>query len=193
MHTAHQAMEKTMREFAVAKVGKSFGTHGELTINLYDTFPSDFTTEEPLFVFIDKLAVPLFFDSFERRGQRGAVGAFADFDTPYRAAELIGKELYMGLAEELLGIDAEDDAEVGDDDELYLEDMVGYKTIFEGTEGTVEGEIVDFEDSEWNPLFIIEVGGKEVMIPAADDFIVEFSVEDKWVRLNVPEGLLDLN
>ncbi len=180
-----------MREFAVAKVGKSFGTHGELTINLYDTFPSDFTTEEPLFVFIDKLAVPLFFDSFERRGQRGAVGAFADFDTPYRAAELIGKELYMGLAEELLGIDAYDDEE-GDDDELYLEDMVGYKTIFEGTEG-IEGEIVDFEDSEWNPLFIVEVGGKEVMIPAADDFIVEFSVEDKWVRLNVPEGLLDLN
>ena len=186
-------MEKTMREFAVAKVGKSFGTHGELTINLYDTFPSDFTTEEPLFVFIDKLAVPLFFDSFERRGQRGAVGAFADFDTPYRAAELIGKELYMGLAEELLGIDAEYDAEVGDDDELYLEDMVGYKTIFEGTEGAVEGEIVDFEDSEWNPLFIVEVGGREVMIPAADDFIVEFSVENKWVRLNVPEGLLDLN
>ena len=192
MHnTAHQAMEKTMREFAVAKVGKSFGTHGELTINLYDTFPSDFTTEEPLFVFIDKLAVPLFFDSFERRGQRGAVGAFADFDTPYRAAELIGKELCMGLAEELLGIDAYDD-EVGDDDELYLEDMVGYKTIFEGTEG-IEGKIVDFEDSEWNPLFIVEVGGKEVMIPAADDFIVEFSVENKWVRLNVPEGLLDLN
>ena len=24
-----------MKEFAVAKVGKSFGTHGELTINLY--------------------------------------------------------------------------------------------------------------------------------------------------------------
>ena len=180
-----------MREFAVAKVGKSFGTHGELTINLYDTFPSDFTTEEPLFVFIDKLAVPLFFDSFERRGQRGAVGAFADFDTPYRAAELIGKELYMGMAEELLGIEPYDDEEGDDDDELYLEDMVGYTATFEGVEQS--GEIVDFEDSEWNPLFIIEIEGREVMIPAADDFIVEFSEECKSVHFSLPEGLLDLN
>ena len=180
-----------MKEFAVAKVGKSFGTHGELTINLYDTFPSDFTIEEPLFVFIDKLAVPLFFDSFERRGQRGAVGAFADLDTPYRAAELIGKELYMGMAEELLGIEPYDDDD-DEDDELYLEDMVGYKTTFEGIE-SVEGEIVDFEDSEWNPLFIINLGGKEVMIPAADDFIVEFSIENKTVHFALPDGLLDLN
>ena len=180
-----------MKEFAVAKVGKSFGTHGELTINLYDTFPSDFTIEEPLFVYIDKLVVPLFFDSFERRGQRGAVGAFADLDTPYRAAELIGKELYMGLTEEILGIEPDTDDTDDDDDELYLEDMVGYEATFEGSE--LSGQIVDFEDSEWNPLFIIEVDGKEVMIPAADDFIVEFSVENKWVRLSLPEGLLDLN
>lgn len=181
-----------MNGFAVAKVGKSFGTHGELTINLYDTFPSDFTIEEPLFVFIDNLAVPLFFDSFERRGQRGAVGAFADLDTPYRAAELIGKELFMGLEEELLGITPENDTE-GDeeDDELYLEDMVGYTTTFEGNE--LRGEIVDFEDSEWNPLFIIAIDGKEVMIPAADDFIVEFSTERKSVHFSLPEGLLDLN
>jgi 16S rRNA processing protein RimM len=181
-----------MKEFAVAKVGKSFGTHGELTINLYDTFPSDFTIEEPLFVFIDKLAVPLFFDSFERRGQRGAVGAFADLDTPYRAAELIGKELFMGLEEELLGLEPEGEDEYDDDGELYLEDMVGYKTTFEGVEG-IEGEIVDFEDSEWNPLFIINLGGKEVMIPAADDFIVEFSIENKTVHFALPDGLLDLN
>lgn len=179
-----------MNGFAVAKVGKNFGTHGELTINLYDTFPSDFTIEEPLFVYIDKLVVPLFFDSFERRGQRGAVGAFADFDTPYRAAELIGKELFMGLADDLLGIEpAVDDDD--DDDELYLEDMVGYAATFEGNE--LEGEIVDFEDSEWNPLFIVAIGDKEVMIPAADDFIVEFSIERKSVRFDLPDGLLDLN
>ncbi len=179
-----------MKGFAVAKVGKSFGTHGEVTINLYDTFPSDFTIEEPLFVYIDNLAVPLFFDHFERRGKSGGVVAFADFDTTHRAAELIGKELYMGLEEELLGIEPEEE-EFDEDDELYLEDFVGFRATFEGADA--EGEIVDFEDSDWNPLFIIEIGGKEAMIPATDDFIVEYSPTKKTIHFDLPEGLLDLN
>lgn len=180
-----------MAGFAVAKVGKSFGTQGELTVTLYDTFPSDFTTEEPLFVYVDKLAVPLFVDRFERRGKSGAVVAFADFDTPHRASELIGKELFMGLEGELLGWEDEEVEELSDDDELYLEDFVGFRASFEGQGFT--GEIVDFEDSDWNPLFIIEIEGREVMIPATDDFIVEYSPTKRTVHFDLPEGLLDLN
>jgi 16S rRNA processing protein RimM len=179
-----------MAGFAVAKVGKSFGTHGELTINLYDTFPSDFTIEEPLFVYIDNLAVPLFFDHFERRGKSGGVVVFADFDTTHRAAELIGKELFMGLEEELLGLEVEEE-EFDEDDELYLEDFVGFTATFEGSDAS--GEITDFEDSDWNPLFIIDIAGREVMVPAADDFIVEYSPSGRTVHFELPDGLLDLN
>lgn len=179
-----------MKGFAVAKVGKSFGTRGEVTINLYDTFPSDFTIEEPLFVYIDNLAVPLFFDHFERRGKSGGVVAFADFDTTHRAAELIGKELFVGLEEELLGIEPQKE-EFDEDDELYLEDFVGFRATFEAAD--VVGEIVDFEESDWNPLFIIEVGGKEIMVPAVDDFIVEYSPTARTVHFDLPDGLLDLN
>lgn len=184
--------KERMAGFAVAKVGKSFGTHGELTINLYDTFPSDFTIEEPLFVYVDNLAVPLFLDHFERRGKSGGVVIFADFDTTLRAAELIGRELFMGLEEELLGLETEgDEAEYSEDDELYLEDMVGFTATFENSD--LKGEIVDFEDDEWNPLFIINIGGREVMIPAVDDFIVEYSPAGKSIHFEIPDGLLDLN
>ena len=44
----------------VARVSKTFGQNGELTLNLYNTFPQDYDLSEPLFVVIDKLAVPLF-------------------------------------------------------------------------------------------------------------------------------------
>ena len=176
--------EAQMKEFAVAKVGKSFGTHGELTLNLYDTFPSDFTTEEPLFVYVDKLVVPLFFDHFERRGKSGAVVRFVDLDTPYRAAELIGKELLMGFEEP--------EEEIFDeDDELYLEDFVGFTATFEG--GDAKGEVVEFEDDEWNPLFYLDIAGREVIIPAVDDFIVDYSPTKRTVHFGLPEGLLDLN
>ena len=45
---------------AVARVSKSFGSEGELLVSLFDTFPDDFDLREPLFVEIDRLAVPLF-------------------------------------------------------------------------------------------------------------------------------------
>lgn len=173
-----------MKEFAVAKVGKSFGTHGELTLNLYDTFPSDFTTEEPLFVYVDKLVVPLFFDHFERRGKSGAVVRFADLDTPYRAAELIGKELLMGFEEP-------EEELFDEDDELYMEDFVGFAVTIEGS--AQRGEIVDYQDDEWNPLFVLDIDGKEVYIPATDDFVVEYSPTRRTIHLDLPEGLLDLN
>lgn len=109
---------------AVARVSKTFGQNGELTLNLYDSFPQDFNPSEPLFVVIDKLAVPLFCDRFQRRGRSGAVVAFGDIDTERRAAELIGLELYLSP-----GPDEEDDE---GDGLIYLEDLVGYTVRLTG-------------------------------------------------------------
>lgn len=80
---------------AVARVSKSFGSEGELLVSLFDTFPDDFDLREPLFVEIDRLAVPLFCDRFERRGRSGALVVFADFYSERRTAELIGRELFL--------------------------------------------------------------------------------------------------
>ena len=60
----------------VARVGKLFGAalSGGLSLTLYDTFPAEFDpAENPLFVEIDSLPVPLWCDRFERRGMAGAM------------------------------------------------------------------------------------------------------------------------
>ena len=68
---------------------------------------------------------------------------------------------------------------------------MGFEATFEGHEES--GKITDFEESDWNPLFIIEIAGREVMVPAADDFIVEYSPSGRTVHFELPDGLLDLN
>ena len=138
--TAHCKSKMKDNFTAVARVGKLFGQAdtGGVSVTLYTTFPTDFNPDEDaLFVEIDSLAVPLYCDKFERRGVAGANVEFADFDTPRRAEELIGKELYMELEEER------------DEDEFYMEDLIGFKV----TAGKLRGEIVDYYDSELNPLF----------------------------------------
>ncbi len=162
----------------IGKIGKIFGSKGEVSLVLYDSFPEDFNLEEPVFVDVDSLTVPLFFDKFEPRGCSGATAQFADIDTERRATEMVGREFC---------IQVDDDRE---DDEFYMEDLVGFRA--EVGEG-IEGEIIDYIDSPLNPLFEIGIDGREVLIPAVDEFVAEIDIEQRVVTFELPEGMLSLN
>ena len=162
----------------IGKIGKIFGAKGEVALVLYDSFPEDFNFEEPVFVDVDSLTVPLFFDKFEPRGQHGATAQFADIDTERRAAEMVGREFC---------IKADNERE---DDEFYMEDLVGFRA--EVCEG-IEGVISDYIDSPMNPLFELRIDGQEVLIPAVDEFVAEIDIEQKVVVFELPEGMLSLN
>lgn len=164
---------------AVARVSKLFGQAdtGGLAISLYTTFPEDFDPQEdPLFVEIGSLAVPLYMDSFERRGVSGANVRFADFDNTRRAEELIGKELFVEECVE------------EDDDEFYMEDLIGFRV----EAGELRGEITDFYDSDMNPLFGVDFGQGERLIPAAEEFIAQIDFDKGIIRMVLPEGLMEL-
>ena len=162
---------------AVGRIGRLFGTEGGVMITLYATFPDDFSNEEPLFVIIDELAVPLFCSSFERRGQAGAVAHFDDIDTTRRAEEyLVGREIFIEEAEEEA------------DDEFFLEDLIGFRAII----GDEQGTISDFYDSEANPLFEVTIDQKAHLIPAAEEFIAHIDFEQETIKFVLPEGLLEL-
>ena len=162
---------------AVGRIGRLFGTDGGVMTTLYTTFPDDYQTGEPLFVYIDELAVPLFCSSFERRGQTGAIIHFDDIDTEYRAETyLVGHELFMKVKES------------DEDDEFYMEDLIGF-TI---TVGRQRGTLTDYYDSEANPLFEITIEGKEHLIPAQEEFIAHIDFERRSIKFVLPEGLLEL-
>ncbi len=162
---------------AVGRVTKLFGAGGEVSINLYTNFPDDFDWEEqPLFTHVDSLVVPLFCDSFSRRGAAGATVAFADFDTPKRAEMLVGKELFI------------DDGEEDDDNEFTFDDLIGFRI----TAGRLKGEVTDFYDNDVNPLFEIEIGGRQHLIPAAEEFIAAIDFDRRTMKLVLPDGLLEL-
>ncbi len=161
---------------AVGRIGRLFGTDGGVMITLYTTFPDDFQIEEPLFVRVDELAVPLFCSSFERRGQAGAVVHFDDIDTERRAEEfLVGREIFV----------EEEDV---DDDEFYMEDLIGFTAIV----GKRRGEVTDYYDSEANPLFEIVIAEKEHLIPAQEEFIAHIDFDKRSIKFVLPEGLLEL-
>ena len=161
---------------AVGRIGRLFSTEGGVMVTLYTTFPDDFRMEEPLFIRVDELAVPLFCSSFERRGQSSAVVNFDDIDTERRAEEwLVGREIFI-------------EEEESDDDEFYMEDLIGFKAIV----GRQRGEVIDYYDSEANPLFEIAIGDKQHLIPAQEEFIAHIDFDKRAIKFVLPEGLLEL-
>lgn len=171
----------------VARVNRLFGTGGEVMITLYPTFPEDFNTQqEPLFAKIDGLNVPLYLEKFERRGRAGAVVSFADIDTERRVTELLNTELYIAETEE-------DMNEWSADDEFTMEDLVGFAVEAATSDGEIyEGELTAFYDNPNNPLFGVMLGEKEVLIPAAEEFIGGIDFEGERIVFILPDGLLDL-
>ena len=162
---------------AVGRIGRLFGTEGGVMVTLYTTFPDDFQMEEPLFIRVDELAVPLFCSSFERRGQSSAVINFDDIDTERRAEEwLVGREIFV------------EEMKSEEDDEFYMEDLIGFKAIV----GKQRGEVIDYYDSDANPLFEITIGEKQHLIPAQEEFIAHIDFDTRSIKFVLPEGLLEL-
>ena len=146
-------------------------------ITLYTNFPDNLQPTEPLFVIIDKLAVPIFYSSLERRGQAGAVVHFDDIDTERRAEEfLVGREIFI------------EDNDSEEDDEFYMEDLIGFTAVV----GKRRGELSDYYDSEANPLFEITLDGKNHLIPAQEEFIAKIDFDKRIIKFVLPDGLLDL-
>ena len=159
---------------AVGRITKLFGAEGEVNVNLYADFPDDFSVEQPLFTIVDSLVVPLFCDSFSRRGRGSATVRFADIDTVKRAELIMGNEIFI------------EDVE-SDDDEFTFEDLIGFTVKI----GRRNGTITDFYDNDYNPLFEVELGGKNHLIPAVEEFIAAIDFEKGVIKLVLPEGLIE--
>ncbi len=165
----------------VARISKLYGASGEAVITLLPSFPEDFSLSEPIFIKVDSLSVPLYFDSFERRGRSSAVVKFADLDSERRIMEFMGSFLLL--------------PEVGDeeiDDEFFMEDLEGFAVELLGGEEPISGVLSSYIHSEANPLFELEIGGREVLVPAVEEFIHSIDFDSRIIRFTLPEGLLDL-
>lgn len=163
----------------VARINKLFGTDGSMVLTLYADFPYDFNPATPLFAEVDSLRVPLYCERFEPRGTNGAVVRFDDIDTPRRAEEFVGRELFV-----------EEGGNDAGEEEFCMEDLIG----FEIEAGELYGRISDYYDSEANPLFGIAFDGHdgETLVPAAEEFIAGIDFDGRRMKMVLPDGLLDL-
>lgn len=165
----------------VGTISKLYGTEGELVVKLWDCFPVD-DIEEPLWVEIDSLAVPLFISSFQNQGLSKAVVVFDDFQNEKLSSMLVGLPIYSLICE---GGESQED------------DMPLLGMSFEDRTSGKRGTIVGFIDSEFNPLLELQLDGddqdQEYLVPFNEEFVVDFKERKGLIIFALPESIFDLN
>lgn len=166
--------------FKIGRIGKVHGVKGEVSFHFTDDV-FDRTDADYVFLELDGILVPFFFEEYRFRNDDTALVKFDGIDNADRAAELIGCEVFF--AREL----AEDS-----DSELTWNEIVGFH-ITDITTGKEVGEISAVDLSTINTLFEVTTPeGNHLLVPANDDFIDDIDRERRHITMRLPEGLLEL-
>ena len=158
----------------IAQVLKSNGRDGELLMGFVGIAPEDIDLEEPVFIEFDGLPVPFYFESFQQRGVSRALVRLTGVHSLQDADELAGADVYA-------------------DDDLYEdeeEDLTGWTVL--DADGTPVGTVSAHEDIPGNPCIYVETGHGEALIPLHEELLLEVDEEKQTLRMEIPEGLLNL-
>ena len=169
-------MIKQEEVYRIGRLGKAHGIKGEVSLQ-FDDDVFDRVDAEYLVLDIDGILVPFFMEEYRFRSDSVALVKFCDVDTQQRASELTGCDVYFprALADE-------------DEDNVSYAMLVGFDIIDAGT-GSKVGTVAAIDDATVNLLFELEDGR---LIPASDDLISDIDMKQGEIRMNIPEGLLEL-
>ena len=165
----------------VAQIVKVRGLRGEVVADLFTDFPDRFDNLKTLIgISSDGLKRSLQIEEHWFHRNR-LVLKFAGFDSIDEAKELIDYEL---------AIPAEDRVELPKDS-FYEWELAGCRV--ETIEGKQIGEVGGvLRTGGVEILKVVDETGRDRLIPMASDIVVEIDKEEKLIRIDPPEGLLEL-
>lgn len=167
--------------FEIGSVQRTHGVNGEIQVNWTNDFNPDENKLESVFIEIDGIPIPFFITSLRNKGQASSLLKLEDIGSIVSADELVGNRI-LSTQTSLLQ---------NSEDEIYLEDLVGYQLIDQ--KGVLLGSIESHEDYAGNTVFVIKhTTGKEVVVPVTPELVTEVDEENRHVIMIIPEGLVDL-
>lgn len=150
----------------VARIGKTWGVHGDLTVRLYNADSDLAWAADVLLLRGD--GFPLVAVEIERWQTKGAAVLIrpVGIDSPQVARALTGLEIL---------VPPEDLPPTDDADEFYVHELLGMKVIDE-TRGEL-GTIQDVFATGSSDVWVVKGGGEEHLIPALKQFVLDVDLK----------------
>jgi 16S rRNA processing protein RimM len=165
----------------VARVARTRGLRGEVVADLYTDFPERFgALDDVIAIAPDGSRRSLQIEEHWLHGKR-IVFKFAGFDSIDAATELAGYQLAIPASERI-------ELPAGT---FYEWELTGCRV--EALDGQLIGHVREVMHTGAVEILVVAGdAGREFLIPMAQDICVEIDVEQKVVRVDPPEGLLEL-
>ncbi len=166
----------------VYKIGlltKPHGVKGEIafsfTDDVFDRVDCDY-----LICLLEGILVPFYIEEYRFKSDSVALVKFERIDSSEQARRFTNVEVYFPLS-------LAEDAPEG---ELSWNYFVGFQ-VEDARFGKL-GRITEVDDSTINALFVIDHDGKELLVPAREEFINHLDSRRRTMTLQLPDGLLDM-
>jgi len=166
--------------FYLGKIAKKFSFKGEVLIYLDTDEPELYEDMESVFVEFGKNLIPYFIENSSLHKNDFLRVRFEDVKTEAEAEELLGNAVYLPLKmlPKLTG------------NKFYFHEVIGFEV--EDKRLGVVGVIQSINDSSAQPLFEVLKADVEILIPMIDHFLVEIDRKNKKVKMDLPEGLIEM-
>lgn len=158
---------------------KPHGISGELQFTFTDDI-FDRVEAEYVVCPMDGIPVPFFIEGYRFRSDTTALMKLEGVDTQEQARRFTNTPVFFPVKH----------AEEAEPGELSWDFFAGFRV-----EDTVHGhlgEVADVDTSTPNTLFVIDREGKELLVPAREEFILDIDTKHRVITVHLPEGLLDL-
>ena len=167
----------------LARVVKTQGRHGEVAAELHSDVPERFAAGMKLFVLPKDEATRRELEVEDLWPHKGLVVLkFCGVDSMNDAELLIGSELQVPKAERA-------DLEQGWN---YVSDLIG-SAVFDHAREIGRIEDVQFGAGEAPLLIVANSAGKKFDVPFAEAYLEGVDTAQRQVRMNLPEGMLEIN
>ena len=164
----------------IARVIKPRGIRGEVACSIETDFPERFASlNEATVLMADGSAVKLTVeDHWFHKGR--VVLKLEGYDSMTDAQKLVGARLVIPESGEVPPAE----------DEFFERHLIGSEAVT--SDGRKLGQVTRLMRTGGTDLLVVENGGREQLIPFADEICVDVDVSAKRITINPPEGLLEL-
>lgn len=164
---------------AVANIVRTRGLKGEVVADILTDFPERFDSlTDVVGVRESGERIELKIEKFWFQNER-VIFKIAGYDSIEKAETLRNVEICV----------PEDEAVELDDDEFFDWELAGCKV--ETIDGITIGVVRELMRTGGTELLVVEGEAKEFLIPFAEAICVEVNIENKLIRIDPPEGLLE--
>lgn len=177
-------MIRNSEVFKIGYITKYRGLRGEVEMSFTDDC-FDSGNAEYLVLDMDGILVPFFWEEYKFKNNDTVILKFEDINDQDKASQLVGHSVFYPKSC------------LAETDEEDMHTLSSYKAltgfqVFNPAD-EVLGQILSVDDSSENILLTIEMpNGKEIMVPFHNDFLLDFSIKERTLKMDLPEGLLQL-